>query len=380
MIEVIVTDRNLVILDPLRDWTSVDCTIKFNEPGSGQITVPLTRTAAQLLTPGNRIAISRRLPNGTAEWFMAGPIERPGTQQWSQDGDRTLTVGFTDDLALIVSRLLYPSPAAAITAQVAARRSFSATNAEDVMQTLVDENAGPTALAARRIPALVIASDASVGTNVTMSFRLDKLGDALRSVATAGGHLGFRTQQVDNTIEFQVYEPENLVDQVRFSVGYRNLISYSYAPEAPKSTVAIVGDGSGDGTSRVFRERISGEAATWWRLESLVDRSDITDTTELDAAGDEELANQAATVNLAAICIETDGQRYGQHFRAGDLVGVELATGDVVADIIREVNLAATPDEGEQIALLIGTQDATQDPLWQAFHRLQRDVHRLKSK
>lgn len=380
MISILVTDRDLAILDPLRDWISLDATIRFNEPGSGEVTVPLTPDAAELLAPGNRIAISRRLPNGDAEWFMAGPIERPGRQVYTQDGERSLVVGFTDDLALIVARLVYPEPGAAITAQTVDRREFAAVNAEDAMQALVDENAGPGALAAREVPQLVIASDASVGTNITLSFRLDKLGDALRDIATSGGFLGFRTQQVDNTIEFQVYEPEDLTNQVRFSVGYRNLISYTYDPEAPKATVAIVGDGTGEGASRVFRERISAEAATWWRLETLVDRSDITDTTELDAAGDEELANQAATVNLQALCVETDGQRYGQHFRLGDQVAVELFTGDVVSDVVREVRLTATPDEGEQIVLLVGTQDATQDPLWKAFHRLQRDVHRLKSK
>lgn len=380
MIEIVITDRNLAVLDPLRNWTSVDATAKFREPGSGQVTVPLTRDAAQLLAPGNRVAVSRRLPTGTADWFMSGPIERPGVQQFSQDGERTLTVGFTDDLALPAGRLVYPDPANAITAQTAARRTFTATNAEDAMQALVDENAGPGALVARRVPQLVIAADASVGTNVTTSFRLDRLGDALRTLATIGGNLGFRTQQVGNTIEFQVYEPTDLTNEVRFSTGYRNLISYTYAPEAPKSTVAIVGDGSGEGTSRVFRERISAEATTWWRLESLVDRSDVTDTTELDAAGDEELVNQAATVNLSALCVETDGQRFGEHFRLGDLVSVELFTGDVIADIVREARLTATPDTGEQVTLLIGTQDATQDPLWQAFHRLQRDVHRLKSK
>lgn len=375
LVEIIVTDRDLQVLDPLRDWTSVDVTLRFNEPASGEVVVPLTAQNSALLTPGNRIAVKRE-----GDWFVAGPIERPGRQRWSLNGERTLTVGFSSDLALIAGRLVYPDPANAITAQGAARRTFTATNAEDVLQTLVDESAGPGALTAREIPQLVIAADASVGSNVTVGFRLDRLGDALRAVAISGGFLGFHTVQVADTIEFRVYAPQDLTESVRFGTNYRNLIEYTYEPEAPRATVAIVGDGSGEGTGRVFRERSSAEASTWWRIETLVDKRDTTTTDELDATGDQVLAEQAATASLSAICIDTESQRFGDHYRLGDLVSVELETGDVVADIVRAVRLVVTPDEGELLTVLVGTQSAITDQQWLALvHGLQRDVQRLQA-
>jgi hypothetical protein len=375
-IEILVTDRDLNILGPVNNWISLDVTLRFNEPASGQLVVPMTAAMAQLLTAGgNRIVVKRNL-----EWFVAGPIERPGKQRWSADGDRTYTVVFTDDFALIAGRRVYPDPANSITAQSADRREFAAVNAEDVMQTLVDENAGPGALAARRIPRLVIASDAGVGSNVTMGFRLDPLGDALRSVALAGGGLGIRTQQVGDDIETQVYEPQDLTGSVVFSTGLGNLIDYSYDPEAPRATVALVGDGTGTGTSRVFVERISPEAATWWRLETVVDRRDTTITAELEAAGDEELSEQAATASLSAVCVETPQQRFGTHYRLGDLVLVILADGTQLADIVRAVRLVASPRNGEVLSPIVGTQSATTNQQWIALvNKLRRDVGRLQA-
>lgn len=373
-LQIVVTDRNLVVVDPLPDWTSLDVTLRFNEVASGQVVVPMTAANAALLTSGNRIAIVR-----DGEWFTGGPIERPA-QRWQLEGDRTFTVGFSDDLALLAGRLVYPDPANDITAQASARRTFTAVNAEDAMKSLVDESAGPGALTARVIPQLVIASDAGVGTNVTLGFRLEQLLDALRTVATAGGFLGFRTVQVGDTIVFEVYEPQDLTGEVVFSVGFRNLTEYTYQPEAPRATVAAVGDGTGEGTLRVFRERVSAEASVWWRLETLVDRRETTTTAELDAAGDAELAEQAATASLSARCLDTPGQAFGVHYRLGDLVSVELATGDVVADVVRAVQLRATPDDGEVLTVQVGTQSANTNQQWIALVRkLQRDVQRLQA-
>lgn len=375
MIEVVVTDRNLNLLGQVASWTSVDVMLRLRQPATIQVELPLTPTSNALFGAGNRLAIIR-----DGEWFATGPIERPGRQRFSIDGDRVLTVTASDDLALICGRRVYPDPAHAITAQAAARRTFTAANGEDVLQELVNENAGPAALAARQIPQLAIAADASVGGTVTMGFRLEQMGDALRAVAEAAGGLGFQTQQVNDTIEFQVYEPRDLRDSVLFSVGLGNLLSYDYDPEAPRSTVALVGDGSGTGTSRVFRERISAQASTWWRLETLVDRSDTTNTTEMDAAGDEALAEEGETASLSVIALDTRAQEYGTHYRLGDLVSVELITGDVIADVVRAVRLVVTPDEGETLSPLIGTQGVTTDRQWLTLiRRVRRDVERLKA-
>lgn len=375
MLQVIVTEADLTpVGQPISTWTSIDVTQRFNTVALGQVVVPLTRTAAQLLAPGRRISIIR-----DGDWFAGGPIERPGEQRYSRQNGGTLTIGFGDDLALPAARAVYPDPAWSMPGPPSvARREFAAVNAELAIRSLFDENAGPTALPDRQVAGLTIGAAAGVGDPVTIGFRLEALLDACRTLALAGGGLGFRVVQVGGVLELQVYQPLDLTEQVRFSIGLGNLLDYTYLPEAPTVTAALVGDGSGTGASRDFIERVSAAAATWGRMEKVVSKSDTTNTTELELAGDAALAEGVATASLTALAVDTPSQRYGEHYRLGDVVSVELFTGDVVSDVVRAVRLIATPDDGEVLSPLIGTQGATTDPQWRAITRqMQQDVLRL---
>lgn len=371
-ITLLITDRNLnVVGDPVDGWTDLDVTLRFNEPATGSFTAPARpELLQQIATGGYRVVVIRE-----GAIFVAGPIERPGPERWSVDGQDTdpgtVTVYFTDDLALIAGRVTYPTPSAAATAQTSTARWTSTANAEDIMRALVDQNAGPGALSVRRVPQLALGADAGVGSSITFGTRFEPLGDALRSAAIAGGGLGFRTQQVGTAIQFQVYAPTDRTTgsgAVRFSRGLGNLRSYSYEPVAPSATVAIVG-GKDVGTSRVVVERTNSSAvAKWWRLETFVDQrqSDATSaaTAELDQAGDEELARSAETARLTSVTVDTEDQQFGVHYQLGDRVSVELNSGTEVADVVRAVHLEVSPDDGEVVTALVGSQDASSDPAW----------------
>lgn len=371
-ITLLITDRNLNVLgDPIAGWTDLDVTLRFNEPGSGSFTAPARPELLQLIAAGgNRVVVVR---DGAI--FAAGPIERAGPQRWSVDGadtdPGTVTVAFTDDLALIAGRVTYPNPAAVATAQTSTARWTATDEAGDIMRSLVNLNAGPGALTVRRVPQLVLGAGAGLGSSITFGTRFEALGDALRSAAIAGGGLGFRTQQVGTTIEFQVYAPVNRATgdgAVRFSRGLGNLRSYSYEPVAPSATVAIVG-GKDVGTSRVIVERVNSAAVTkWWRLETFVDQrqSDATAgaAAELEQAGDEELERSAETARLTSVTVDTADQRYGTHYQLGDRVSVELNSGAEVTDVVRAVHLEVSPRDGETVTALVGSQDASADPAW----------------
>ncbi|MFD6638332.1 siphovirus ReqiPepy6 Gp37-like family protein [Micromonospora chalcea] len=377
----LVTGRDLsVIGDPIARWTDLDLTLRFNEPDSGTLTLPADAITIDQLAPGNRLVVIRNPAPALGvpgEVVCAGPIEDVG-HAWSVDGDPgpgTTTVSFASDLASVAGEIVYPDPARVISAQTTARRKFTSANAEVVMRALVSENVGPTALAARRIPGLVLGPLASVGGNVTAGFRVDPLGDALRAVALAGGGLGFRTRQaaIGAAVEFQVYQPRDLRGQVRFSRGLRNLLGYRYALGAPTASVAIVGDGSGEGTLRKFFERVSSAASSWGRVVSFIDRRDTEDADEIEEALTEALAEGGATAQLETTTIDTPTQRYGVHYGLGDLVSVELNTGVVVADVVRSVNISATPNGGVVTTAFIGSQSASTDP---AFVRHMRTIAR----
>lgn len=385
---ILVTGRDLsVIGDPITEWTDLEVTLRFNEPDSGSLTLPSDGITADQLAPGNRLVVIRNAAPALGipgEILCAGPIE-DNAESWSAEGDAgpgTTVVSFASDLASIVAEIVYPNPAQAISAQTTDRRKFTATNAEVVMRQLVTENVGPTALAARRIPGLTLGPLAGVGGNVTAGFRVDPLGDALRAVALAGGGLGFRTHQVEigAAIEFQTYAPRDLRGQVRFSRGLGNLLGYRFSRGAPTGTVAIVGDGSGEGTLRKFYERVSSAASSWGRMVAFIDRRDTEDAAEIDAELSEALAEGGESGQLETLTIDTDTQRYGVHYGLGDLVSVELNSGVVLADVVRAVTIKYTPNGGETTTAFIGTQTASTDPAWvRRLRQLSRQLRRLEA-
>lgn len=375
-----ITDRNLQVLgDPVAGWSDIDVVGRWNAPWSGSFTAPATPDLLDQLQPGNRVVVMR-----DRQVFMAGPIEKPGPYVWEAGsaeagGPGKISVHFADDLALLAGRVVYPNPAQPATNQTAVASWASTANAEVLMRNLVNLNAGPGALAVRQIPKLILGTLQGVGTNVTLTSRFGALCDELRTAATAGGGLGFRTRQVGTNIEFQVYAPVDRSATVRFSRGLGTLRGINYDPEAPATTVAIVG-GQGEGTARTIREVVDPGAATWWRLEKFIDQRQTNVTAELDAAGAEALATDGESVKLATVTVDTKDIRYGRDYQLGDKAPVELhQAGPVITDVVRQVHLVASPDKGETLTALVGTQDATHDPAWlQVGRDLQRRLGRVE--
>ncbi len=280
-----ISDHNLVeIAQQVDDWQSISITLRFNEVSSGEFVAPATpELVAAVRTPKARVVCER---NG--EILLAGPIEYTGGLDWSADKDGydgygDLTVRWADDLALIAGRLSYPNPALAATAQNVAKWTATGTP-EVLMYGLANSNAGPGALTNRRIPQLVMGGSAGTTGSITWSTRFQPLCDDFRGIAKlAGGRVGFRTQQVDDNIEFQVYAPTDRTGEIWFSRSMGNLLSVQHEPEAPSATVAICG-GKDAGVNRLVIER--GDPGEWWRLETFVDAAGADNLTELQAAVD----------------------------------------------------------------------------------------------
>jgi len=185
----LITDETLNIVgDPITEWATIDITLRFNEPSSGVFTVPGHPWITEQMAPGNRVVAIRTLGaeyNYQSSIVLAGPIEK-WLHERSDDGDNSgdgmLTVNWADDLALIAARLVYPDPTQTAAGQTTDRWQYTG-NAETALRTLVGSNAGPTALAARRIPQLVLGSVAGVGSAVTVDAdRMAPIGDIMRQI------------------------------------------------------------------------------------------------------------------------------------------------------------------------------------------------------
>jgi Siphovirus ReqiPepy6 Gp37-like protein len=378
-ITILVTGQNLKpVIDPVSTWTSVECTQKHNDVGSGTFTAPNTvKLYNAVSTPNNRVCVIR---NGAV--FMSGPIEHPGDYKWSADsaseaGPGVLTVNFASNELYLAERLTYPAPTLAATAQNADYFVDNGRAAELVMRTLFDKNIGLNALAARK-PAVPmgLGTLAGVGAVVNLSTRFEVLTDVYRKLCTAGGNLGFRMRDGGTGLLFEVFAPRDRTKIVQFSRGRNNLRSLSTSPEAPTGTVALVG-GANSGAARLMVERAS--STPWRRMEHFVNESGLSDTTGLQQSGDHANADKAERVGLTATAVDSPGCRFGVDYLLGDKVAVELATGVLVTDVVRAVKLTATPEAGEVVSPTIGLSDPhTDTPTVRAVRDLYRRLGRLE--
>ncbi|MEU4169433.1 siphovirus ReqiPepy6 Gp37-like family protein [Streptomyces sp. NPDC026665] len=383
-ITLLITDKNLVVQgDPIVGWKDLDTTTKYNEPASGSVSLPAYPEVMTQLQPGNRLVVIR---NG--EIWTAGPMEEPTDYDWSVDnglGVGEVTVNFSDDLATIAGHITWPEPSLTWAGQHGDTwRTFTATNAETIIRTLVNENAGPGARTDRRIPQLVLDSVASAGTNTALRTRFEPVLDACRAAASSGGGIGFRTRQDGSQIKFGCYTPVDRTATARFSIGLGNLRGISFSQSAPTATHALVAGNETAGSSiRTYVEVSDTTAAsTWWRVEKYVDGGADNDSAgELTASGTNEVAEGAAPVTLSTVTVDTEDMQAGRDYGLGDRVTVALPHGLQVTDLVRAIHLQASADDGEQIASVIGSQDATTDPRTVRLIRtLSRRLGRLETR
>ncbi len=383
-ITLLITDTNLAVQgDPITGWSQLEAMLKFNEPAAGSVTLPARPEVMAQLQPGNRLVVVR-----DEQIWCAGPMEVPTDYTWDADsapGVGEVTVNFSDDLATIAGHIVWPEPALAWAGQHGDTwRTFTNTNAETIIRTLVNENAGPGARADRRIPNLVLDTVAGAGIATTISTRFVPVLDPCRTAASAGGGIGFRTRQDGSQIKFGCYTPADKSATARFSTGLGNLKSVGFRRTAPTATHALVAGSETEGSSiRTFVEVADTTAAsTWWRVEKYIDGgAENDDTGELTASGTSDLAESAAPVELSTVTVDTEDLQAGRDYGLGDKVAIALPHGLQAVDVVRAISLSATPNGGEVVASVVGSQDATTDPQTVRLIRsLSRRLGRLETR
>lgn len=346
--QLIVRDSTLDRVGEISDFAKLEMVLRFNLADTWVLDLPTdTQSAAALTEPGAGLIVKR---DGVT--IMSGPVITP-QRQWNASGDKLTVAGFSDDIYL-EDRLVRPCAPPYTATDYDVRTGA----AETVIRAYVDANAGPGAAVERQVPGLTLAADGAHGSTVTGRGRWDVLGDLLRSLATAGGDLGFRVVQSGATLVFEVYVPTDLSDSVIFSPELGNLRGFSYAPTAPEADW-IVAAGSGEGAARVIRESGDNDAIVRWnrRIEAFRDRRDTSDLGELDQSIDEELANKAEKTVLTITPVDTEAVAYLADYTLGDKVSVEI-DGARFSDVVREVHLTLDKD-GEVNTPTIGTPGTT---------------------
>jgi hypothetical protein len=392
---ILITDKLLnVVGDPIHNWDNLDISLKWNEPSSGQFTCPGYWWIRNLIAPGNRVVVIRRVL-GNAKIVLAGPIESSQYERsddGENSGDGKLTVTFSEDLSWIAGRLTYPNPTKTPETQDKDFWVWNG-NTEAGMLALVEANAGQTALELRRVPRLVMAGTKGLTGTVVVSAAIGQarfipVTDCLRDMAYRGGGYGFRTYQtmVAKQIVFEVFKGRDLSKVVRFGFNLGNLKYLSYELTAPEKTAAIVGgqynaqDVTAGADKFVTEVRVERSETQWGRVEIYLARPGNDKVADLKAEGANELNEDdpevttlqtteqkaplplgTAGVRLASTAADTVDQRYGVHYDMGDIVSIEMWEGVALTAPIRGVHIQAFPTAGEVVSTTIGNQAETHD-------------------
>lgn len=369
-----VRDNRRVRIGEITEYQSLHLNLVFNDVSSWQLVLDADAPlAADVSRFGWGIIVTRDdVP--VLSGFVSD-VER----EWSvsDDGEVTDTLNITgvDDTWLLFTRLAYPVPfGPPYTSQAYDVRTGIAST---VMRDYVANNAAGAAHVARGYSTLDVDDDPLLGLTVTGRARFQHLTGLLQSLATAGGGLGFRVLQTGERANFEVYQPVDRSASVRFTPDTGTLRRYRYRKALPEANYVLVG-GSGEGTARVIVEGEDTASRTEHnRIEQFRDRRDTADTTELQQAVSEELANFASKIELEFEPIDTPQQRFLDHYGLGDLVTVEAGE-DRVQQAIRSVKIGLT-GAGLQIVPTLGTPGPVGQPSFFAqYNRLRQRVSHLE--
>jgi len=326
-----------------------------------ELVTPYTPAAYGRLARGCGVVVNR-----DGEQQLSGMVGSSRRIGWDAGtGEATITVLCLGDDQHLADRLVYPSPAADATAQVANYWTFTGP-ASTAMWELIRVQAGPGAAAARRVPTLIMGADPGVGTSRAWWEQWGNLLDTLTYFGLlSGADLGVRVVSTVDGLRADVYAPRDLSASVRFSASLTNLVGWDYEELPPSVTYAIAA-GQGDLAARVRRVSASadvGDLAWGRRIERYIDQRDEADTTKLQQVAVDEVVAGAGTQSLAIDAADTTSAAYGRDWSLGDRVTVHVgvpggATAATVTDLIREVAFTVDSDGRETITPAVGTSDA----------------------
>ncbi|MFC8704074.1 siphovirus ReqiPepy6 Gp37-like family protein [Streptomyces anulatus] len=382
-LRVYVRNPALERIGQIDDYTSLAVIPRYNAIGSFVLEISADSGKANLLAEGNGLII--RTADGTL--VDSGPIR---TVDWSRSKDDSsegkLTVGGVSDTELLARYTCWPAPGSAIGSQADAVYKISAVVAETAMRTLVNLNAGPGALAARKNSLLTLATNGNRGPTITRQLnQFDSLLAVLTDIANAAG-LGFRVVQVGSGLQFQVYEPTDRSGIARFAFRLGNLTDANYSTTPPTCTRAVVVAG-GQTSPR--------QCKTYDRADPLfpglvieqfadltsVDTASVDLVAQMDQAAEEALTSGAGQGSLAISPIDIPQLRYGRDYQVGDTVSA-MVRESWMTDVVREVTLTCTASEGTTVRAAVGSSDGdgTVGRIYRYLAQVKKDVGRLKTR
>lgn len=384
-LRVYVRNSALARIGQVTDYTSLTVVPRFNAIGAISMEVSADSDSAPLLVEGNGLIIK----TAAGETVLSGPIRNPDWSRSSSDsGGGKLTVGAVSDDEVLSRYTCWPNPGAVIGSQTAPVYKINTASVETGMRDLVNLNAGPGALASRKNLLLTLAANGLHGPALVREInQFDNLLTVLQDIGAAAG-LGFRVIQVSASLQFQVYEPDDLSGTARFSFGLGNLTDANYSTTAPTCTRAVVvaGGGTSPRVCAVYDQPdplFPGLVIEQFIDQTSVDTASVDLAAQMDQAGAEALANGAGQGSLSISPIDIPKLRYGRDYNVGDTVSAQLRGGAWYTDVVREVTLTSTASEASVKASVggdAGSGGSVVARIYSYIAQVKKDVGRLKTR
>lgn len=330
-------DADLLTQAQVEDYLQITINPVFNDVGTWELLLDASSPSLDFLLVPN--AGIRVLLDGVL--LMSGPVTKT---TYARQGDATtFTVNGASDDIWLKRRVAHMQPASTAPPYSTQAYDVRTNAASQAIREYVDANAGPSAISVRRVPHLVIGADLPGTPTITGKARMQVLADLVTDLSLQAGGLGWRVVQVDQTLEFQVYQPTDKSGSVKFAPELGNLGDFSLEQGAPEVTYVYVGGGGAD-TARTFIEGSDADTlSAYGRYEEFHDRSDTSDGLTIAQTIEQELAEKTQSTVLSITPFDTDQQKYGVHYGLGDKVSVVVG-GRPISETIRKVTLTYTAD------------------------------------
>lgn len=351
-------------------YVSSEVVLRHNQVGSWKFTMSLTDGGVDLLTPvGRRITVDYR---GTR--ILSGPVY--GVRRARSGVEDQVEVYGYSDLAWLDRRLGFPSPLATFPAdgvaftQAAYRDIPSAGPAETLVKYWVTRNC----VTRLPVPTLSVASDLGRGPTKLYGPRFETVLETCAHVAD-NSNIGLKLQQVGSGLVFDIYEPQ--VQPVRLSRSLGNLRDWEFVNEGPNATRVVIG-GAGENTARQFTlGRLAPSEVGWGITEAFIESSGETQP-EVVADGVDYLYQNIPTASFSVVPQETESMRFGATYGLGDTVDTELFPGLTLTDIVREVTITDSVEDGIDVKPVVGSITAARryDAVYMELRKLRLQINK----
>lgn len=317
---------------------------RHNAVSSWELSLPRDTAAADAFLSLEHPRLAVRVDGTT---LRSGPMTRFEAVEDADTND--LNVNGVDDMVWLTRRLAHPQPATAAPPYGTNDYDVRTGQASQILAQYIDANAGPSAVAARRVPGLTVPVPAPAGGAVTWQARYENLADFVIGKANALG-LGIRV--VDLAVA--VFTPA--ARAAVFSIELGTLASTESTFQAPTANYVYVA-GQGVGKARTIVEVSNAQSLLdWGRVEQFQDRRDTNDVAQLTSAGQETLQRGVTPRTISYDPVDTEVQQFPRDWTVGDIVQVRVGN-QIRADIIREVTVSLESGQLVKVEASLGAVD-----------------------